>query len=159
ELPSQWRGFLLDQRTLRTIALKSAPGTPPNPTRARYEQFVADLEKTSRQRKLSADEIADLGGLHVRLGGASKAVDLLRAGQRDHPNHFRIAANLGIAWQMQGDLDQAAIALEQAVRLAPGKWQKFEDYHLKLVRSRQRERRENQDLDDLFGVCYVADSG
>src|SRR5262249_13839200 len=159
ELPSQWRGFLLDQRTLRGIAIKPAPGTAPNATRARYEQAVTDLDKTSRQRKLRADEIADLGGLWIRLGESSKAVDLLRAGLREHPNHFRIAANLGTAWQMHGDLDQASVALEQAVRLAPGNWQKFGEYHLKLVRLRKQEQRGNQALDDLFGVRYVADSG
>src|SRR5271166_5008636 len=114
ELPSQWRGYLLDQRTLRNIAIKPAQGTPAGTARARYEEAAARLEKTSRTRKLSADEQADLGALHVRLGEAARAVDVLRAAQRDHPNHFRIAANLGTAWQLQGDLEQAAAALQQA---------------------------------------------
>src|SRR6266481_4780595 len=138
ELPSQWRGFLLDQRTLRNIGVKPVGGRVANPARKRYEEAAAKLEKISRERKLSADEAADLGALYIRLGESGKAVEFLRAAQRDHPNHFRLLANLGTAWQLQGDLEQSAACLEQAVRLAPGKLQKAEEYHLKLVRLRMR---------------------
>src|SRR5262249_43822795 len=133
ELPSQWRGFLLDQRSLRNIALKPAAGARANPTRTKYEEEAARLEKKGRAA-LTADEAADLGALYVRLGDAGKAVEVLRDAGRAHPDHFRIAANLGTAWQLQGDLEQAATYLEQAVRLAPGKLEKAEQYQLKLVR-------------------------
>jgi hypothetical protein len=159
ELPSQWRGFLLDQRTLRNIAVKPAPGAPASPARLRYLAEAAKLEKAGRERKLNADELADLGALYVRLGAVGKAVALLRPAQRDHPNHFRIAANLGTAWQLNGDLQQAALCLEQAVRLAPGKFLKAEEYHLKLVRLRLREARGAQGLDDLFSVRFVGQGG
>ena len=159
ELPSQWRGFLLDQRMLRGIAVKPVAGAAANTGRAAYETAAANLEKAARDRKLTADEKADLGAIYVRLGEATKAVEVLRAAQRDHPNHFRIAANLGTAWQAQGDLEQAAVALQQAVKLAPGKWQKAEELHLKLVRQRQRQPRGTQILDDLFGIRYIGDSG
>jgi len=107
ELPSQWRGFLLDQRMLRTLAVKPANGAT-NPEREKYEKAAANLEKAAKDKALTADELADLGAIYIRLGQANKAVDLLRGAQRDHPQHFHIAANLGTAWQMQGDLDQAA---------------------------------------------------
>src|SRR5207302_7713515 len=113
----------------------------------------------AKQRKLTADEAADLGALWIRLGEVTKAVDLLRAAQRENGNHFRIAANLGTAWHLQGDLDQAAAALQQAVRLAPGKWQRAEELHLKLVRARQTQPRDAQGLDDLFGVKFIGDDG
>ena len=35
ELPSQWRGFLLDQRTLRMAGVKPAPGRPASPLRVK----------------------------------------------------------------------------------------------------------------------------
>jgi tetratricopeptide (TPR) repeat protein len=159
ELPSQWRGFLLDQRTLRNLAVKPNPAVAPNPLRVKYEAAAAQLEKASREKKLTADELADLGALYVRLGETAKAVALLRTAQRDHPNHFRIVANLGTAWQLHGDLGQAAACLQQAVRLAPGKLQKAEEQHLRLVRLRQREKAGAQDLDDLFGIRFVGESG
>lgn len=157
-LPSQWRGFLLDQRSLRLLALKPAPGVQVNPGRLKYEAEVARLETIGRG-KLKPDDLADLGALYLRLGEIGKAVEVLRDAQRTYPNHFRIVANLGTAWQLSGDLEQAAAALEQAVVLAPGKLQKAEEYHLKLVRLRRREAPGEQDLDDLFGVHYRLPGG
>jgi hypothetical protein len=159
ELPSQWRGFLLDQRLLRTIAIKPIGDAAPSPIRARYETEAARLTKLAKERKLTADEAADLGAVYVRLGDVARALEVLGAAQREHPSHFRLAANLGTAWQLHGDLGQAAAALQQAVRLAPGKHQKAEELHLALVRKRAKEPRSTLDLDDLFGVKYVGPSG
>jgi hypothetical protein len=159
ELPSQWRGFLLDQRILRNIAAQPAPGAPISPARVRYQEAAAKLEKLRGTRTLTADELADLGALSVRLGDPEKAIGLLRPAQRAHPRHFQIAANLGTAFQLAGDLRQAALCLEQAVRLAPGKHQQAEEHHLKLVRLRLREKGEAQDVDNLFGVRYVDEKG
>jgi hypothetical protein len=157
ELPSQWRGFLLDQRLLRNIAIKPAGGAAANSARARYQSAADSLEQSRTKRKLSADQLADLGALYVRLGDVARALDILRVAEREHPEHFRIAANLGTAWQLQGDLGQAAAALKQAVRLAPGKWQKAEEFQLRLVRLRQLRPGDNQSLDNLFGVRYLSD--
>ncbi len=164
ELPAQWRGFLLDQRMLRNIAVKPSGNRAASPARLRYEDAAAALEKIGRERKLTAEESADLGAIYIRLGEIGKAVEILRTAQRGHPNHFRIAANLGTAWQLQGDLEQAAVYLQQAVRLAPGKLQKTEEYHLKLVRLRQRaskpgSRGPGLGLDDLFDVRFTGENG
>jgi tetratricopeptide (TPR) repeat protein len=156
ELPSQWRGFLLDQKTLRTIAIKPSAGAPANSFRLLYLDAAAKLEKVAKERKLSADEKADLGAVLVRLGEIPKAITLLRTAHLEHPNHFAIAANLGTAWQLAGELDQAALCLQEAVRLAPGKLQQAEEYHLKLVRFRKQKK---GGLDDLFGIRYVGDDG
>lgn len=156
DLPAQWRGFLLDQRTLRNIAVVPKFGDDESPARTRYLALAAKLEQ---QARLTADEKADLGALYIRLGEAAKAVELLRAAQRDHPNHFFIAANLGTAWQLQGNLVQAADALRDAVRLAPGKLEAAEGLHLKLVQQRLRRPAGPLGLDDLFGVRYVNDKG
>jgi Tfp pilus assembly protein PilF len=159
ELPSQWRGFLLDQRTLRQIAVPETPKTPASPARIRYLEEKDKLEKKLVADPLSAGEAADLGAIYVRLGDAAKAVGVLRQAHQQHPNDFRIVANLGTAWQLAGDLNQAAAALQQAVRLAPGKYQRLEETHLKLVQQRLRAGKGAAALDDLFGVRYVADSG
>jgi hypothetical protein len=155
-LPSQWRGFLIDQRLLRSVATN-----PASPLSQRYARAAAELEKKAKQPsgKLTADEAADLGALCVRLGKVPRAVEVLRAAQRQHPRHFRIAANLGTAWQLHGELAQAEACLREAVRLAPGKLQRAEEYHLKLVRLRMHEGRNPQGLDDLLGVRFVNDKG
>ena len=156
DLPSRWRGFLLDQRALRQAAVRPTKQQPAGALRQRFERAAARLAK---KEKLDADEAADLGALYVRLGEPGKAVQVLRAAAREHPVHFRLTANLGTAWHAAGDLAQAAAALEQAVKLAPGKHVKAEQLHLKLVRLRAREKAGTQSLDDLFGVRYVGEPG
>ncbi len=159
DLPSQWRGYLLDQRTLRNIAIKPTENRPAGPDRLRYEKALKELERIAKDRPLTADELGDQGALLVRLGEAARAVEVLRGAQRRHPNHFRIAANLGTAYQMQGEFESAASALEEAVRLAPGKYSKVEEAHLRLVRLRHKQPKEVQDLDDLFGIAFIGESG
>src|SRR5207244_12752006 len=66
-LPSQWRGFLIDQRHLRVLAIPPGPKAPVSAFRVRYEKALAELEKAARTRALTTDEQADLGALHVRL--------------------------------------------------------------------------------------------
>jgi hypothetical protein len=156
ELPSQWRGFLLDHRNLRIIAAVPTPGNPVHPLRERY---LAEAERWAKKPTPSADEIADLGALYIRLGQVEKAVALLVPAQRKHPEHFRMSANLGTAWQLRGELALAATALEQAVRLAPEKSKPAESLHLKLVRARLRQGKTIVPVDDLFGVRYVGESG
>ncbi len=126
----------------------------------KYQKAAKALQaRLDRDRKLPADDWADLGALYVRLGEPVSAVAVLRAAQRACPNHFAIAANLGIAWQLAGDLAQAAGALQQAVRLAPGKQLLAEELHLKLVRLRLKQQGASQELDDLFGIHYGGAKG
>jgi tetratricopeptide (TPR) repeat protein len=159
ELPSQWRGFLLDQRALRTIAVRPSGGSAVGPIRKRYQAEIEKLTKLAQARKLTAEEAADLGALHLRLGDTARAIETLRIAQKDNAKHFHLDANLGTAWQIQGDLAQAAACLEQAANLAPAKLKKMEQLHLKLVRLRARQPRDAAELDDLFGIQYIGPSG
>src|ERR1700687_6235114 len=68
DLPSQWSGFLLDQRALRNIAVKPTVKIPASAARFRYVEAAEKLETVARERKWTADEIADLGALYIRLG-------------------------------------------------------------------------------------------
>jgi hypothetical protein len=150
ELPSQWRGFLLDQRTLRMLAVPPMAGRATSPLRSAYEDHRDRLARTHTDGKVTADEAADLGALLVRLGEPDRAMTVLREAHRKWPDHFAIAANLGTASQLSGDLTQAASALDVAVSLAPERWKNAERLHLKLVRSRARETKPTSSLDPLF---------
>jgi tetratricopeptide (TPR) repeat protein len=156
ELPARWRGFLADHRALRLLAL---PGGA-SPLHDAYADARLRLESAARLRPLAADEAADLGALHLRLGDPAKALAVLRPAARTHPDHFQLAANLGTAWQRTGDLDQAAAALADAVRLAPPRWRPFEDAHLRLVRLRRAEGKAAATApDDLFSVRWTGEPG
>jgi hypothetical protein len=153
-LPAQWRGFLLDQRLLRGLAFPVTTKTPATALRIQYAKHLAELEKAAKSKQLTADELADLGALYVRLGNPARAVSLLREAHGRHPRHYRIVSNLGTAWQLQGDLEQAETCLREAVRLAPGNLQRAEEYQLRLVSSR-RQQPGRQDLDPLLDVHFV----
>ncbi len=158
-LPTQWRGFLLDHRALRNIAVKPKIESEAGLLRTHYRREADKLQARVRSQaelgNKNLDDLADLGALYVRLGEFERAIELLGPAQRAHPNHFALAANLGTAWQLQGDLRQAGAALEEAVRLAPGKLLTLEEAHLKLVRLRQQKSA--GELDDLFGIRFLND--
>src|SRR5262249_48936012 len=69
ELPSQWRGFLLDQRALRNIALKPTGRLRSTPERNRYEAALAQLVKTAGGRPPTAEGIAAPGAVYLGPGG------------------------------------------------------------------------------------------
>lgn len=161
ELPSRPSGFFTDHRALRAAGYERPDGLP-SPLRDDYLAAAARLEKLSKARALTADEIADLGAVYIRLGKPDKALNLLAPAVRKFPEHFRIAANLGTAFQLTGDLARAATQLEEAVRLAPAKLKPFEQAHLKLITLRLKEGKAASaptSVDDLFGVKYVGAKG
>ncbi|VTS03081.1 hypothetical protein : Uncharacterized protein OS=Chloroherpeton thalassium (strain ATCC 35110 / GB-78) GN=Ctha_2414 PE=4 SV=1: TPR_9: TPR_9 [Gemmata massiliana] len=161
ELPSRPSGFLTDHRALRAAGRERPDGLP-SPLRDDYLAAATRLEKLAKTRALTADEVADLGAVYVRLGKNESALNALVPAVRKFPEHFRIAANLGTAFQLTGDLERAGVQLEEAVRLAPAKLKPFEQAHLKLVRLRLKEgKAANQPamIDDLFGVKFVGASG
>ena len=86
-------------------------------------------------------------------------MQVLREAYRQHPDHFAIVANLGTAWQLAGNLNHAAECLRQAARIAPEKLRRAERFHWKLVMLRRREPPGSQNLDNLFGVQFVGESG
>lgn len=152
-LPVEWRGYLLDLRALRLAANPQAGGLKSaTPLRDRYLNAALQLEAQAKETPLTADETADLGALYIRLGTPDKAVGLLRPAVRKNPEHFRLAANLGTAWQLTDDAEQAATMLEEAVRLAPKGWKAAEELHLKLVRGRAKGKKDANGLDDLFDL-------
>jgi hypothetical protein len=145
-LPAKWRGFLTDHRTLRMLAAPKSSSL----VAETYAEALNKLEGAARTRRLTADETADLGAILVRLGKPEKAVELLRPAAREHPRHFRLAANLGTAWQLSGDLEQAELALTDAVELAPADLRAAEAAHRKLVQLRRKEGKGPADAPDAL---------
>jgi len=143
-LPAEWPGFLRDHRAVRLA------GTPASALTEIYSERAAKLETQRAKGALNPEELADLGALYLRLNKPTKALAILQPGARAHPEHFRMAANLGTAWQMNGDLDQARNTLADAVDLAPKEWKAAEQLHLRLVSLRAKEKKEADTLDELF---------
>jgi hypothetical protein len=162
ELPSRLRGFLIDHRALRATGVERPRDLPVSPLRDNYLAAANRFEQLAKMRALTPDEAADLGAVYVRLGKTDKALGVLLPAARKNSEHFRLAANLGTAFQVAGDLERAAEYLTESIRLAPEKLKLFEEYHLKLVRLRLKEGRAANTftaVDDLFGVKYTGAPG
>jgi tetratricopeptide (TPR) repeat protein len=153
-LPSSWAGFLADHRALRLVGVPLSPKVPPSLLRLEYQTHFDSL--FARQARLTADELADLGALALRLGKTDMALDVLRPAVRLHPRHFALAANLASAWQVAGQMAEALEQQQQAVMLSPVEHQPLEQLHLKMLRARQKV---GTGLDDLFGLRYATSQG
>lgn len=153
-LPATWAGFLTDHRTLRLVGLPLTPKTPPSLLRQEYQATLERLN--SRRNSLTPSELADLGALYLRLGQTDAALDLLRPAARLHPQNFALQANLAAAWQLAGNLPQAAEHQRLAVKLAPAELQPLEQLHLKLITQRERT---TAGLDNLFDIHFATAQG
>lgn len=150
DLPARWRGFLPDLRRLRVLGQPGFDGFGGSTlTHNTYADLLLKLESEARSRPLAADELADLGALHLRLGAPEKALGVLRDARRKHPRHFAIAANLGTACQAAGDLAAAIEALDDAITLAPERWKQAEQAHRRLLHLRSSSANQDE-LDALF---------
>ncbi|MFQ3650120.1 MAG: DUF3299 domain-containing protein [Gemmataceae bacterium] len=145
-LPAHPAGFLRDHRTLLQIRRIKSPSA----LRIRY---LAEAQRLRKKGRLSADEAADLGALHLRMGEVAEALAVLRPAQRVDPRHFRLTAHLALAHQQAGELALAVAHQEQVVRLAPAEWRSAEMLHLHWMR--QRLRQKDDTLDNLFNVDYA----
>ncbi|MSR32198.1 MAG: hypothetical protein EXR99_11900 [Gemmataceae bacterium] len=133
-LPTQWRGFLLDQRQLRQIAIPGKAGQSPSPFRKKYAEERHRLEKAKKVGDLTPVELADLGALNIRLGNTNAALAILQSANRQFPSQYLILSNLASAWHLSGDLVQAEIHTVAARELAPGKWLDAESLYLTWLR-------------------------
>ena len=153
ELPSQWRGLLMDQRQLRQLAIEPKPKQASSEFRKKYIQDLSRLDKLSKERKLLPEEFADLGALLIRLNQAPTALETLRKADREYPQNFRILANLASAWQTLGEFDRAIQVSDQAITLAPGKYLNAERLQLFWIKQLKKQKA-GQKFENLFNLQY-----
>jgi hypothetical protein len=153
-LPAKWRGFLPDHRALRMAAVDPArsPNLPPSPLRDRCLDRVLTLDG----KATTADQFTDLSEALIRLDRPDRAIGVLRTARRKFPDDFRLAANLGTAYQRSGDLDLALAALDDAIRLAPDRAKRAERLHRTLVAQRKAERGAKVDAIDALVTVATA---
>lgn len=158
ELPSQWRGLLMDQRQLRQLGIEPKPNQTSTELRKKYLQDLSRLDKLSKEKKLLPEEFSDLGALLIRLNQAPQALETLRKADREYPQNFRILSNLASAWQTLGEFDRAIQVSEQAIALAPGKYVGAEKLHLFWV-NQLKKQKAGQKVDNLFSLQFQSQAG
>ncbi len=147
EMPSQWKGWLVDHRQFLRCQ-NPVPGAKPTEMRIRYERLAKELRDKQKASRLTPDDLAELGGLLLRLGKPDEALGLLQGAQRNNPQHFRLTSHLCQAWCATGQWAQARTLSDESVRLAPGRWLGPEELMAKWIRIRQTAS--NDRIDPLF---------
>jgi tetratricopeptide (TPR) repeat protein len=156
-----------------------------NPVRRRY-MLQADLAKRGTTANLSVEQKINLSDVFIRRRRADEAAELLQPFAAEAGN-LLVQANLATAYQMSGQMGRAKDTLKFVLDAWPEEWEKLtadhqksllkigweeniyrhmraaEKYHLRLLNLRFREQllktADSEQLDDLFGVRYVGDSG
>lgn len=70
------------------------------------------------------------------LGRSKEAVELLKRLEREQPGHYFIAANLGTAYELAGDNEDAAHWIAEGIRRNPESHEGTEWLHLKILEAK-----------------------
>jgi tetratricopeptide (TPR) repeat protein len=73
----------------------------------------------------------------VHRGESKKAVAILEAVEKEHPGEYIVAANLGTAYELSGDLERAKDWIGEGIRRNPKSHDGSEWLHLKILDARQ----------------------
>lgn len=72
----------------------------------------------------------------VHRGESKRAVEILERVEQEHPGEYQVAANLGTAYELSGNLDKAYHWIEQGIRRNPHSHEGTEWLHLRILKAR-----------------------
>lgn len=142
-LPASWRGLVLDLQALRNLARGDNLAAGLRPV---YSQELSRLEK---QNSPDANDLAEIGGLLIRLGNIDRALGFLRGANARNPDHPAILAHLATAMTLVSDFTGAEAILVLAAKNRHASWQQTEIAHLTLVRQRLKRNSAMPDLPNV----------
>ncbi|NRA12380.1 MAG: tetratricopeptide repeat protein [Crocinitomicaceae bacterium] len=77
---------------------------------------------------------------HMKLGDVKKALQILEPLLQKHPDEYTIAANLGTAYELDGQLEKALIFIKKGQKLNPDSHFKSEWIHIKILEAKIKEK-------------------
>lgn len=78
----------------------------------------------------------DYAAVLIHRGEAAKAVAVLKAVEAEHPGEYIVAANLGTAYELSGDLAQAHRWIDEGIRRNANAHEGTEWLHLRILEAR-----------------------
>ena len=84
-------------------------------------------------RNLNFRDLSDFAVIELKLGDKEKGLTILEELYRKRPTEYNIVANLGTAYELNGDLPKALEYLKKAVALNPGSHYGSEWIHIKIL--------------------------
>ena len=93
------------------------------------------LKKLEEQLRQTHDYklLSDYAVLLLKAGQTKTALDILSTLSKYYPDEYQIAANLGTAYELSGDLENAYNYIERGMKLNPDSHEGSEWVHLKIL--------------------------
>ncbi len=90
----------------------------------------------------------------VHRGESKTAVSILEAIEKEHPGEYTVAANLGTAYELSGDLEKAYQWIGEGIRRDPKSHEGTEWLHLLIIDARMAQAK-NPDWSKSHGVLTL----
>lgn len=147
------------------------PAPAPKPRPERPAEFIAKLRTNDEHNRLVAmppprdpgpgahfKVRSDYAATLVHRGESHRAVQILESVEKSNPGEYQVAANLGTAYELSGDLARAHYWIREGIRRNPNSHDASEWIHLRILEARQALEkdpdwlRSNSVLDLDFGA-------
>jgi tetratricopeptide (TPR) repeat protein len=109
---------------------------------SKLPQFDADFQESQSPYVLS-----DYAVLLMKAGKIKESLSLLIALNKRLPNEYQIAANLGTAYELIGELDSALFYIKRGIEINPKAHGNSEWIHVKVLETKKRQLEDPNYLD------------
>lgn len=96
----------------------------------------------------------DMAVVYMRLADPATARDLLLELERENPGNYSVAANLGTAYELLGNLDSALFWIKKAVSIDPNAHNGSEWIHVMILRYRIAKEKNPQYLSGSSALMF-----
>jgi len=107
----------------------------------KLEMDGAQMEATLRN-STNFNDRSDYSIALMYLGRSQEAVELLQKLEKEEPGHYFIAANLGTAFELTGNNEQAARWIAEGIRRNPKSHEGTEWLHLKILEAKLAQEKD-----------------
>jgi tetratricopeptide (TPR) repeat protein len=104
-------------------------------------QLIEGILKTLESRLKKEHDyklLSDYSVLLLKAGRTKESIAILSVLSKQYPNEYQIAANLGTAYELNGETDQAIKFIKRAIKLNPNSHNGSEWVHIKVLETKKR---------------------
>lgn len=92
-------------------------------------------------------DLSDYAALLMKAGKEEVALEILRELSNYYPDEFRIASNLGTAYELNGEVDSALVYIGKAMVLNPNDHEGSEWFHIRILETKNELKRDSTYLE------------
>lgn len=142
--------YVIDERGHRNLH----DNYPPSSIFLHAKYDVEDLKKieanlSSIQSSEKYKYVSDYCALLIKLGRFIEAIPILENLLNDKPDEYEINANLAVAYELNGQIEQALALLRKSIKIKPTSHWKSEWFHLRILETALQVKSNKVNLRDI----------